>query len=310
MTTPLAGSHSGPGLNDRLAAPLCDAHLHFFGPRASYPLVDTASYDPAVVTSEEYAAAIAPLDVRRIVLVQPSVYGSDHRCLLDSIRSYGIGRARGVAMASADLDDIQLLEWSAQGIRALRVIGFPDGVTAHQRLSLDSIPSAFISRLGDRIGHAASLAARHSMHLDLLIPGAALLALRDQLAELPVDFTAGHLGLVEPRTDSAELEALVDLVGRGSRRCWPKLTAPYRIEPDGRLDRVQEIVSTLVELSPDRLIWGSDFPHAQFGDSCRTIEVASMTLGWIDDPELRRMATWENPSRLYGFDADSPRQAD
>lgn len=265
-----------------LPAGACDCHVHVFGPAARYPYAPERAYTPADAPLESYRAVMNDLGLGRAVLVQPSVYGNDNRTMLDAMREGG-GDLRGIAVVDpAGEDDLAALH--AAGVRGLRVNrlfpGAPADVTGLARC---------IAPLG--------------WHLQVLIDVAEDPAAVARLGDLPVPVVFDHLGHMPPGTgpDHAGFRTLLGLLGDGA---WVKLSAPYRLSAGGAppYDDVRPLAEAVLAAAPDRVVWGSDWPHpALTGPAPRPEDLLIPLLDWIDDDELRQRVLVDNPARLYGF---------
>jgi predicted TIM-barrel fold metal-dependent hydrolase len=262
----------------------CDCHVHVFGPPERYPFAPERKYTPPQASIEQVLGFQENLGLERVVIVQASPYGTDNRCMLDALRILG-ARARGVAVIDAHTP---LAPMHALGVRGVRV----NLQTGGER------DPAVANRL---IDEAARQAAPLGWHVQLWTDAAMVAALQERLAELPVPLVIDHFALA---ASLAQAKPLFGLLARGNT--WIKLSAPHRV--GGEVDAVAR---ALVDARPDRLVWGSDWPHPGMGP--RTPE-AIQPFDAIDDAAaLERLRRWcgdertferilvENPARLYAF---------
>src|SRR5688500_12822483 len=195
----------------------CDTHAHICGPAATFPYAKERIYTPPDATSDDYLALLTTLGVERAVLIQPSVYGTDNRALLDVLSRVPSGM-RGIAVVDANIDTATVKALDDAGIRGIRL-----NVVDHNG-TRNVIPQ-------ERVRKLAYIIAPFGLDVEFLIntdeaPG--LAAVIDGLA---VDVVVGHLGY--PKSGAAAwlqapaLEDFLRLFERG--RCWVKLTGPYRI---------------------------------------------------------------------------------
>ncbi|HYL88253.1 MAG TPA: amidohydrolase family protein [Burkholderiales bacterium] len=270
-----------------LPAAACDAHAHVFGPAARYPCVPEARYShPAHSGPENYARVRQRLRTPRAVLVQPSYYRFDNRCLLDALCT-DTTNLRGVAMIDPEGRLPELADWHRRGVRGLRVDLFREQALGR---SLAQV-SAALAKLAD-------LAAAQGWSVDLYAPGMLVAALVDHLAALPSPVSIAHLGYFHPDTDEAALfDAFVERAAR-SRNLWIKLTGSYRLASPAAQHRVDDMARTLVAAMPERLLWGSDWPHVLADPTDTGVLLARMDV-WCADVRLRNRILAENPSRLY-----------
>lgn len=293
-------------LKEGLGSGVCDSHMHVFGPPDRYPVERSASYAPPPATVEDYTTFASASGIDRFVVVQPSIYGADNRCVLDALAAAGRDRARGVAILPEDRapSRTELQDWDGAGICGLRVIAFPPDQKAHVAgpgAVLEPGPAAEVRR---RVEATAAVADEQGWHLDLLAPASVITMLAPTLAELPVDYTVAHLGLSEAHRglEQPDVAAFLELVAHPSGRCWPKLTAPYRISQAAGWADVEPLFSALLAAAPNRVVWGSDWPHVQFRGRVDTTHLIETTLQWIPDARLAHDVLVGNPALLYGFE--------
>jgi predicted TIM-barrel fold metal-dependent hydrolase len=228
---------------------VCDSHFHVFGAADRYPLVPTAGYQPPVLSIFDYQALFAPLGVRRMVLVQPSCYGSDNRCMLEALATLG-ARGRAVVAVAPDVSDAELRRMHDLGARGIRV-----NAVGGSTLSIAQLKSI-----------APRLRAL-GWHVQTFLPKGRLPELAGDLLATGLTVVLDHFGSPEPALgmEQPAMKALAKMLEGG--RCWVKLSAPFRISGSGApfADMVP-YARALVKLRPDRLVWGSDWPYIHFID--------------------------------------------
>lgn len=289
----------------------CDSHLHMFGPEQRYPLRPGVPSAPWWATWDTYREIAAPLGLGRQVLVQPSLYGTDNRCLLDTLEAASPGRVRGVVQvddSGTGLADRELDRWQALGVRGLRVNCFPLSQARHDAYSPTRPEPGWADVVRSRLVRQAALARELGWHIDLLAPGWLIVELLPALRELPVDFVLAHLGMfpAEDGPDQPGFRALLDLMTDGSGRCWVKLSGPYRISRRDGFDDVVPLARALLAAAPGHVVWGSDFPHLSWTEEVHTSEMMDLLGRLIPDPVKRTAVLVHNPATLYGFDASQP----
>jgi 2-pyrone-4,6-dicarboxylate lactonase len=289
----------------------CDTHLHVFGPQRRYPLRTGLTSAPWWATWDAYREIAAPLGLGRQVLVQPSLYGTDNRCLLDALEAAGPDRARGVVQvddAGAGPADRELERWQALGVRGLRVNCFPLSQARHDTYTPMRPEPGWADAVRSRLARQAALASELGWHLDLLAPGWLVVELLPVLRELPVNFVLAHLAMfpAEAGPDQPGFRQLRELMADGSGRCWVKLTGPYRISRRDGFSDVAPLAQALLAAAPDRVLWGSDFPHLSWTDEVRTADMMALLLTVIPDPVERATVLVRNPAFLYGFSESQP----
>lgn len=271
------------------AAGLCDTHMHVYGPPGRFP---GSGLEPAA-TFEDYRSLRARLGIARTVYVQPSAYGRDHGCLLDAIERHGAD-ARGVAVAGTEVPASELRRLHAAGIRGVRFHGLIDGC-----LPLDELEP--VAR------HVAPL----GWHVVVQTAGAQLPDLEGRLAALPCDVVIDHMGRIPAAggLDDPAFRSLLRLMAL--RHCWLKLSGPYYLSPDDPVHPVGgQRVRALRQVAPERLLWGSNWPHPSLAPDRKPDDAALLAAvaAWCGDdwPAI----AGGNAARLYGFpeagDAASP----
>ena len=273
-----------------LPAGSCDCHAHVIGPTARYALSAQRIYTPPDCVAADYQAMLAAVGVTRAVLVQPSIYGSNNRLLLDSLCAAGTANHRGVAVLAGDENDAELARLHQAGVRGARV-NLVDRAERDTRLPMNALQvlAARIAPLG--------------WHLELLVhvdeAGAGLQA----LAELPLPLVFGHLGYlsVGRGIDDAGFCALLALMRAG--QAWVKLSGPYRLTRDALpYAAVDEMAAALRETAPQHLVWGSDWPHVMLRDSMpNDADLVDLLARWLPDAVLRQQVLVDNPQALYGW---------
>ena len=274
----------------RLPPLACDCHAHICGPSGMYAYAAKRVYTPPDALLAAYRAMLATLGVDRAVLVQPSVYGTDNAALLDALAAAG-PRFRGVAVVEESVGEAELERMHRLGVRGVRcnVVDVP--AEEKGTLPLDSL-----SRLAHRI-------APFGWHLELLVHVDEFPDFDDAFAEFPVPVVVGHLGYMKTDRglEAPGFQALLRAMRNG--RCWAKLTGPYRIstQPHPHPD-VTPFARTLVEAAPNRVVWGTDWPHVMVrGRMPNDGELCDLLSEWLPAPALRERVLVENPARLYGF---------
>lgn len=260
----------------------CDCHIHVFGPYARYPLDAARKYTPPEAGLEDYRRVMASLGTGRVVLVQPSVYGVDNSCQRDAIAALG-DRARGIAVIDDSLSDREL--------RALDDAGFKGA-----RLNLTrEADLGSLERLATRVREL-------DWHVQLHLPGSALPGIADRLLKLPTEFVIDHLGRVDPRhgLEQPAFQSLLRLLESG--RGWAKLSAPYRMDLDGAPYRkAAPFARDLVKRFPERLVWGTDWPHPDVAGVPEDQGLLDVLLDWAPDEAVRKRILVDNPAMLYRF---------
>ncbi|WP_213309138.1 amidohydrolase family protein [Paraburkholderia sacchari] len=267
----------------------CDAHAHVVSPDATtYPVVPDRSYTPVPCPAEAYLAMLDANGMERGVLVQISVYGTDNRYMLEVLRR-NPARLRGVGVVAPDVTDHELAEMHDAGVRGLRLnvlYGGGIGLSAMEALA------ARIEDMG--------------WHLQLLLDARQLPELMPRLQKLTLPVVVDHMGHmpVEMGTQHPGFQALKHLLAEHG--WWTKLSGAFRISDEpAPYPNVTEWAQTLIEAAPDRLVWGSDWPHVAVRTMPDAGQLRNLLAKWIPDATLRHKVLVSNPERLYGFPATS-----
>jgi len=297
---PQAASAARSRVDFAVPAGATDCHVHVFPDPARYPFFAGRTYTPPVDTAADLAAHLRRLKLDRVVIVQPSVYGTDNRATLDGIRQLGLKRARGVAVIGPDTSRTRLDEMQAAGIRGVRVNLETAGV-------VDPAASA------QRLKAAVEQVAPRGWHVQTYTRLSIIEALKDQLMALPVPLVVDHFGGArgELGTGQPGFATLVELVRAG--RAYVKISGAYRSStkaPD--YAEMAPFAQALIAANPDRIVWGSDWPHPNTSLKKAAHEVSAAepiddaTLlnqlpKWAPDAAIRKKILVDNPARLYGF---------
>ncbi|MEU4896011.1 amidohydrolase family protein [Streptomyces sp. NPDC044780] len=283
-----------------MAVPLpdgaCDAHAHVFGPATRYPYAPDRGYTPPDALPAELTALHRRLGITRTVLVQPSPYGTDNSRLLDALGALGPS-ARGIAVIAPGTDRASLGTMERAGVRGTRV-----------NLGVHTTTDA--ERARRRIEETVRTISAVGWHLELHAGSRTLASLADTLADLPVPVVLDHFARVTPgaKDEADALKTVLGLLETG--HVWLKLSAPYRVAGD--YDDVRDILATLVAARPDRLLWGSDWPHTGGTPADRNPRRVQPYLPVDDERSLTLLTTLlgeesthrvlvTNPAALYGF---------
>ncbi|WP_244314801.1 amidohydrolase family protein [Paraburkholderia unamae] len=260
--------------------------MHVFGPLDRYPCVARPHYTLPDGKLASYLQLMAVLKLKRFVIVQPSFYGTDNRCMIDALEVAG-SIARGVAMIEEDTDAATLDSFHKAGVRAVRLDLFARSV----------LPTAEIQQYITRM---AKRCASLGWHLQFYAPGWVVRNLIPFLADVQTDFVIDHMGymLEEDGLTQDDFARLLDLLRDGN--CWLKLSAPYRIAKHRGYEAVAPMAKGIIAAAPHKVIWGSDWPHIPDG-SRDTGELLNLLAQWTDDAAVHRAILTDNPARLFDF---------
>ena len=263
----------------------CDCHAHVFGPEAAFPYVANAAYRFPAVGLDDYKAMLAALGCTRGVLVQPSVYGTDNRFMVEVLRRAPT-MLRGVAVVAPDVSDAEIEALHEAGVRGVRV----NLASQTAGLTLDDAP-----RLAARIKGLG-------WHLQFFPNLAKMPDLAERLAALPVPCVIDHFGLAMAAdgTQGSAFQSLLRLAAL--EHVWFKLVGPYRLStrvPD--FPDVAPLARRLIAAAPTRCVWATDWPHPNAVPMPNDGDLAEALFVWAPDEQVRTRILVENPARLYGF---------
>jgi predicted TIM-barrel fold metal-dependent hydrolase len=262
-----------------------DCHHHIYDAR--FPAAPSATLRPPDASVEDYRKLQRRLGLTRTVVVQPSTYGTDNRLLVESVKAFG-ENARGVAMLDASVTSAELTSLHAAGIRGVRFgTRLPGGAPM------------------DDMTPVARKIADHGWHIQLVSEGDKIVELKEVLEHLPVPVVFDHMGhLPEPAgPDHPAFRVIADLIQ--SRGAWVKLTGAYilsKVGPPPYADR-SKLAHAFVQLAPERMVWGSDWPHPTSPADAKPDDAVLLDLlvNWAPDPKLQARILVDNPAKLYGF---------
>jgi predicted TIM-barrel fold metal-dependent hydrolase len=278
----------------------CDCHTHIHGDPEKFPFFSGRVYTPEVALPDEMAALHRALHMQRVVIVTPSVYGTDNSATLYGMKARGAD-ARGVAVIDDKTPESELDAMGRAGVRGIRLNlatgGVNDPAVGRQRFL------AAIERIKSRNWHV-------QMNTNL----AMISAIKEQVAASPVAVVFDHFGgaRAELGPQQPGFAALVELVRSG--QAYVKISAAYRVSrlaPD--YADVVPLAQALIGANPDRVVWGTDWPHpATTPPGGKATDVTPLTQiddgrllnqlpVWAPSPAIRKKILVDNPARLYAF---------
>ena len=284
----------------------CDCHTHVFGPFERYPLARERSYTPPPAPVEDLVARLDRTGLSRAVIVQPSAYGTDNRRTLDAVAAHP-DRLRAVVVIDGTESDTLLAEMHEKGARGVRLnlisAGGPRGMSVAELLT----------RIGTRI---RPLGWHMQMYtdLDVVAENAAT------LQELGIDVVLDHMAKVDATLGAAHprFPILAELLETG--RFWVKLSGTYRVSVDtyGNAE-VDALARALIALNPERMVWGTDWPHLANHNRVASAEpptidyhaidygrLLSLLPAWAGSEVATAQILSRNPARLYDFPLPTP----
>lgn len=271
----------------------CDSHFHVFGTAEQYPYgSDQLRYAPPHAPLSEYLQLAKHLGLTRYVFVQPSAYGRDNSCMIDAMKEVGTTHCRGIVDVDENAPDSLLDEYNKIGVRGVRINYSP--ILPYQEGLAESMTK--------RVTILAARCKEIGWHLDFLLPGWLTTALIPLMKSLTIPFSMAHMGmnLAKDGPEAPGFKELLDLVNYGDRNAYVKLTGIYRMSKVPHFTDSDPMAQALMKAAPDRLIWGSDYPHLSFGENS-SVELFNLLSRWTNDESIRKMILTDNPARLFGF---------
>ncbi|MFL6806104.1 MAG: amidohydrolase family protein [Xanthobacteraceae bacterium] len=271
-----------------------DTHAHVFGPADKFPFAPGRGYTPPDAPVEQYVALLDHLGFAHGVVVQGNAHGYDNRVVLDALARYP-DRLRGVAITDTRVAPTALRDWHRRGMRGLRFHLFaPDDRPSYVRgVGLDVFEKfrPMMRDLGWVMQVWCDWRLLPDMARTLRSLAAEVTIVIDHMLNVPA--TCG--------TDDRAFQNLLRLVG--DAHVFVKLSAAYRMStqyPD--YADAQPFHAALVRANPERLIWGTDWPHPQVAAEIMPDDghLVDLFHRWTPDPEHRRLILVDNPARLFG----------
>jgi 2-pyrone-4,6-dicarboxylate lactonase len=263
----------------------CDCHAHVYGPFVDYPLPAAVPFKPPLASIEALERLWKSFGIGRGVIIQGSAYGEDHRALLAAIRRAPENR-RGIALVKRDTPVAVLDQLQISGVRGARM-----NFVRHLGSGFDEARCREVVRRIEPFG----------WHLELHVDAADLERLQGFVHESPVAIVIDHMGRVDATLGLSQppFHALLKLIS--SPHCWVKLSGADRLAKQGALEAAVGFARSLIEVAPDRVVWGTDWPHVNL-DRSYDDEALFGLLSEIapDNFSLKRLMV-DNPARLYGF---------
>ena len=267
-----------------------DCHCHVFEDPRKYPLVAERSYTPPLCTLADYLRMSETLGIERTVQVNASVYGYDNSVTLDLIAKLGQKKARGVAGIAPGASERELRRLHDGGMRGVRLSTMVKGYGGPELLA------TFAQKIKPLGWHV-------QLHVDRV---AELAALEQQLLDHPTAIVFDHLGRVRggEGVNAAGFQALLRIL-RQRDDCWVKLSSWYRLTDSGlpAYADIEPLVRALIAARPDRVVWGSNWPHPIWhGHMPNDGDLLDRLCEWAPDAATLKSILVTNPAQLYGFE--------
>jgi predicted TIM-barrel fold metal-dependent hydrolase len=283
-----------------LPAGSCDCHTHVFGPPERYPLAADRQYTPGQAQLEDMLRLHDQLGIERVVIVHPSPFGSDNSCTIDALLALG-ERGRGIVVIHEKTSDKELQAMHDAGVRGVRINLETDGI------------------------HDTALAKRQLLwtherikdlgwHVQLYTNLTVFASLANVLDQLSMPIVLDHFCRAQAAlgTNQAHFDTLCQRVRQG--QVWVKLSAPHRISNAIDCSDAGGLMQALIQANPDRLLWGSDWPHpgaAQGKLRQRDVvepfnpiddgRALNRLIEWVNNPHILKKILVDNPAKLYDF---------
>jgi D-galactarolactone isomerase len=265
----------------------CDAHMHILDARFPHvaPVIEGATVD-------DYRLLQALTGTTRTVVVQPRPFGTDNAVTLDAIRRLGLDRTRGVAVVRPDITDAELQRLHDGGIRGIRF-------SLHTPV-LAAVGFDMVELLARRV-HAWGWHLQLHWSADQLVEHAAL------LRRLPTPLVFDHLARLPPADGTAHPAFDLARAFLDAGRAWVKLSGAYldsRLPPGQGHADMDAVARAWVRAAPERLVWGSDWPHTtETRHKPDDAALFDLLAHWTMDEHTRLRVLVDNPAELYGFGA-------
>ncbi|WP_267397078.1 MULTISPECIES: amidohydrolase family protein [unclassified Sphingomonas] len=264
-----------------------DAHCHVFGPGDVFPYAPERKYTPCDASKDQLFALRDHLGFARNVIVQATCHGADNRALVDALQAAG-DRARGIATVRDTVTDEELAALDAAGVRGVRF--------NFVRRLVDPKPDAYYRAIIDRI-------APLGWHVVVYFEAADLEERWDFFTSLPTVVVVDHMGRpdVTKPVDGPDFARFIRLIAEHDN-VWSKVTCPERLSVSGppNYDDVVPFARTLVKRFPDRVLWGTDWPHpnmtSHMPDDGNLVDIIPRI---AETEEAQRRLLVDNPIRLY-----------
>jgi len=277
----------------------CDCHTHVVGPRNKFPLLKKLIYLPQEANFNDIKNFLDQTKLKRVVLVQPSFYGTDNAYLEHSLLQLQ-SIARGVAVVENDISNNEIDKLHQAGVRGIRI-------------NPSTFKNTSISDTQIQINKALKIVERNGWHIQFFLKPNTISSLKNIIKNLPVNIVFDHCGfMTETSTTSEEFKFFINLLEKGNT--WVKLSAPYRLSKEGTFTAIKNLIDQLVNANPDRLVWGSDWPHTPIhngmvADNPQELPYRKFNIperikelhDLINEATIFQKIMQDNPGRLYDF---------
>jgi predicted TIM-barrel fold metal-dependent hydrolase len=277
----------------------CDCHVHVFGDASRFAFAASRTYTPESASAADLLAVHRALHITRTVIVQPSVYGTDNSCTLDAMKQYGAG-ARGIAVLPSAIPSTTLDNMERAGIRGVRI-------------NLGTVGDTNIGDARRRLKSAIEQIEGRKWHVQVYADLPVIAGLNDLVLASPVPVVFDHFGGAKAAAGLQQpgFDKLLGFVESG--KGYVKISGVYRASssaPD--YPDAAPLARALIKANPQRILWGSDWPHPDTGSGRKPDDVSpplrvddgrllNLLATWAPDETLRKTILVNNPATLYGF---------
>ena len=282
------GPHPSPHRPSlELPGAACDAHCHIFGPTDSFPYTPDRAFTPPEAPFTDLQALHRLLGLERAVIVQSAAHGTDHSSLVAALEQ-GVGRYRGVALVRPGTDPAEVARLHEAGVRGARL---------HFTPHLGAAPSE------EEVDAVVRLIEPHGWHVALHVHGDGIAEYQDLVRALPVPVVVDHMARVDLRQGlhSRAVGALRRLLDTGD--VWVKVSGADRlaVAPPSMADSAA-LAALLIRSAPERVVWGSDFPHPNtYGFVPDDGDLVDLLAEVAPDAAARQQILVDNPTACFDF---------
>jgi predicted TIM-barrel fold metal-dependent hydrolase len=263
-----------------------ETHAHVIGPTSDYPFVAGRHFNPPPASPSDFVAMLDRVGMQYGVVVQVSVHGTDNRLLVEALRAYP-SKLCGVAVIDPAITDREVAVLKEAGVRGIRILDIVGGGVGLQNLEV-----------------LAERCAEVGWHVQVATRGETYPKIADRLLKLRAPFIIDHMGWCAAANgiDSPEFRAVLHIVRNSN--CYVKLSGGFRLSaaPYPFKD-VVPFAQALIDAGPDRMVFGSDWPHVGLYDAAAVPDVGQILDGLTDytaDVEQQHKILVSNPARFYG----------
>jgi len=262
----------------------CDTHIHLFGPAAKYPFAPDSPYTSRDALPETFMALQDTLGLSTAVIVSPGGYGRNYSLLADVLTKYP-ERFRGIALLRDDTPSSEIGRLTRLGVRGMRMMSHKRG---------QHVPN-----------YSKEIAARvheHGWHIQFYPHGTDIIEYANKLLALPNQVVLDHFASIPAAggIDQPAVKAVLKMLD--SDKVWLKLSGPMRCtdEPPP-YPSVTPLAHVFVKHAPERMVWGSDWPHPTEREKPNDATLFDLLTEWAPDAAQRQRILVTNPEALYGF---------